>query len=119
MKKFSKITASVLAFFLAFAVIFSAGADIRAAGKKNFKSITVRMGSRKVNGKTVSMQRGKSSSLKVSTSPNIRKKSVSYKSSKPSRVSVNKKGKLTAKKPGRQRSALQYEHPAIRQRQCG
>ncbi len=100
MKKFSQITASVLAFFLAFAVIISAGADIRAAGKKNFKSVTVRMDSRKVNGKTVSMQRGKSSSLKVSASPNIRKKTVSYKSSKPSRVSVNKKGKLTAKKAG-------------------
>ncbi len=100
MKKFSKITASVLAFFLALAVIFSAGADIRAAGKKNFKTVTVRMDSRKVNGKTVSMQRGKSSSLKVSASPNIRKKSVSYKSSKPSCVSVNRKGRLTAKKAG-------------------
>lgn len=100
MKKFSQITASVVAFFLAFAVIFSAGADIRAAGKKNFNTVTVRMDNRKVNGKTVSMQRGEISSLKVSAYPNIRKTSVSYKSSRPSCVSVNSKGRLTAKKAG-------------------
>lgn len=100
MKKFSQITASVVAFFLAFAVIFSAGANIRAAGKKNFNTVTIRMDNRKVNGKTVSMQKGNNSSLKVSASPNIRKTSVSYKSSRPSCVSVNSKGRLTAKKAG-------------------
>ena len=80
--------------------IFSAGADIRAAGKTNFKTATVRMNNRKVNGKTVSIKRGKNSSLKVSTAPNIRKTLVSYKSSRLSCVSVNSKGRLTAKKAG-------------------
>lgn len=46
------------------------------------------------------MQSGENSSLKVSASPNIRKTSVSYKSSRPSCVSVNSKGRLTAKKAG-------------------
>lgn len=100
MKKLSKIAACVFAFFLAFAVIFHAGADIRAAGKKNMKAVTVKMGNRNVNGKTVSMQRGKRSSLKVGVSPNIQKTSVSYRSSRPSCVSVNSKGRLTAKKAG-------------------
>lgn len=114
MKKFNQITASVLAFFLAFAIIFSAGADIRAAGKKNFKTVTVRMDSRKVNGKTVSMQRGKNSSLKVNASPNIRKTSVSYKSSRPSCVSVNSKGWLTAKKAGTAKISITVRAPGYK-----
>lgn len=71
-----------------------------AASKKAVKSVTLKIGKKKVTKKTVTLTKGKSATLKVSVSPAKAKKSVSFKSSKKSVVSVSKKGKLKAKKAG-------------------
>lgn len=71
-----------------------------AASKKAVKRVTLKIGKKKVTKKTVTLTKGKSATLKVSVSPAKAKKSVSFKSSKKSVVSVSKKGKLKAKKTG-------------------
>ncbi len=71
-----------------------------AASKKAVKRVTLKIGKKKVTKKTVTLAKGKSATLKVSVSPSKAKKSVSFKSSKKSVVSVSKKGKLKAKKTG-------------------
>ena len=71
-----------------------------AASKKAVKRVTLKIGKKKVTKKTVTLAKGKSATLKVSVSPSKAKKSVSFKSSKKSVVSVSKKGKLKAKKAG-------------------
>ncbi len=89
----------MIAFILVCAAVFSIQA-VQAASGKTIKTVTVKIGSKKANGTTVSMKKGKTANIKVSTSPKLTKKTVTYQSSKPSVVSVNKSGKLKAKKEG-------------------
>ncbi len=88
-----------LALFLVCTAVFSIQA-VQAASGKTIKTVTMKIGSKKANGTTVSMKEGKTAKIKISTSPKLAEKTVTYKSSKPSVVSVNKNGKLKAKKEG-------------------
>lgn len=85
----------MIAFILVCAAVFSIQA-VQAASGKTIKTVTVKIGSKKANGTTVSMKKGKTANIKVSISPKLTKKTVTYQSSKPSVVSVNKSGKLKA-----------------------
>lgn len=100
MKTIRKYLSWLLALCFVFSVIFGADVSVQAASKKTIKTVSVKIAGKKVNGKTVSLEKGKSVVLKISTSPKLAQKTISYKSSKPSVVSVSKKGKLTAKKAG-------------------
>ena len=64
------------------------------------KTISLRIGSKKVAKKTVTMYSGESKKLKITVSPKNAKKKVAFKSSKKSVASVNNKGVITAKKSG-------------------
>ena len=81
-----------------FTAILSMGMPVQAASGKTIKTVSVKTAGKKVNGTTISLQRGESAVLHISTSPKLSKKTISYKSSKPSVVSVSRKGKMTAKK---------------------
>lgn len=93
-----------LAWLLVFAFIcsslFVTTGNAEAAGRKNIKSVTVRIDGKKVTKKSVTLRKGRKKTLKISVSPRKAKKRVTYTSSKKSVVTVSKKGKVTAKKAG-------------------
>ena len=95
-----KYLAWLLVFAFVCSSVFVTTGNAEAAGRKNIKSVTVRIGGKRVTKKTVTLHKGKKTNLKVSVSPRKAKKSVTYASSKKSVASVNKKGKVTAKKAG-------------------
>lgn len=92
---------AVVAFIasLVAASFYSSSSGTEAAGKKAVKSVSIKAGGVKKNGKTITVKKGGSLKLTVSVSPASAKKSVSWKSSNPSVASV-KGGKVTAKKAG-------------------
>ena len=99
-----KLWTRCAAFLLVLVVIFGNIAinpeTLQAATKKQVKTISLRIGSKKVAKKTVTMYSGESKKLKITVSPKNAKKKVAFKSSKKSVASVNNKGVITAKKSG-------------------
>ncbi len=91
-----RILASVLIIAMLFAGIWQPS-SIDAAKKKSIKKIALS----KSQIRTLALKKGEKYSLKVKVTPNLLKKQISYKSSKSKVVSVNKKGKLTAKRAGK------------------
>lgn len=88
--------ASVLA--ITTACIPSTNAD--AASAKKVKSVSLKIGKKKVTKKTYTLKKGKKATIKVTVTPAKAKKKVTFKSSKKSVATVSKKGKVTAKKAG-------------------
>ena len=72
----------------------------KAAAKMKVTSLTIKSGGKNVAKKTIFMNTGGKKTLSVSTKPKAASKKASFKSSKPSVVSVSKKGVLTAKSEG-------------------
>ena len=70
------------------------------AGAKTKLSVTVQVGSKKVNKKTIHMKKGSSRKIKLSIVPNQSGIKKTYKSSEKDIVSVSRTGKLKAKKAG-------------------
>lgn len=70
------------------------------AGSSQVKSITLKIGKKKVTGKTYSLAKGKKAAIKVAVSPEKAKKSVSFKTSNKNIAAVSKDGMVTAKKKG-------------------
>ena len=95
-----KYLAWLLVFAFVCSSVFVATGNAEAANRKNIKSVIVKIGGKKVSKKTVTLYKGKKTTLKVSVSPRKAKKRVTYVSSKKSVASVNKKGAITAKKAG-------------------
>ncbi len=94
----------IAAFLLALAVMFTNvafQAETVQAASRRVKSVTLKIGSKKVTKKTVTMYSGDSKTLKVSVSPSKAKKKVEFRSDKKSVASVNGKGVITAKKSGK------------------
>ncbi len=95
-----KYLAWLIVFVFVCSSVFVTNGNAEAASKKNIKSITIEIGGKNITKKTVTLQKGKKVTLKVSTSPHVAKKRVTYTSSKKSVATINKKGKVTAKKAG-------------------
>lgn len=72
---------------------------IKAEAKTKL-SVTVKLGSKKVNKKTINMKRGSSRKIKLSIVPKQSGITKTYKTSKKDIVSVSRTGKLKAKKAG-------------------
>ncbi len=85
---------------MALAVTLALPGTVEAASSKAVKSVSVKIGTKKVAKKTYSLSKGMSVSLKVSANPVKAKKSVSFKSSNKKVATVSKKGRVTAKKTG-------------------
>ena len=98
--KIHKYLAWLLIFAFICSSVFVTTGNAEAAGKKNIKSVIVRVNGKKVTKKTVTLRKGKKTTLKVSVSPRKGKKHVTYTSSKKSVATVSKKGKVAAKKAG-------------------
>lgn len=97
--------ALVLAVFV-LAMTAACPETVQAAGAKKVKSVSVKIGKKKVTKRTYSLQKGKTAVLKVKASPAKAKKSVKYKSSNKKIVAVSKKGKIRAKKKGTARITI-------------
>lgn len=95
-----KYLAWLLVFAFVCSSVFVITGDAGAAGQKSIKSISVRVDGKKVTKKTVTLRKGRKTTLKVSVSPRSAKKSITYTSGKKSVATVSKKGKVTAKKAG-------------------
>ncbi|MDE6852431.1 MAG: Ig-like domain-containing protein [Lachnospiraceae bacterium] len=95
-----KYLAWLLIFAFVCSSVFVTTGNAEAAGKKNIKSVIVRINGKKVTKKTVTLRKGRKTTWKVSVSPRKGKKHVTYTSSKKSVATVSKKGKVTAKKAG-------------------
>ena len=95
-----RFAAVALASALAITTACIPSADADAASAKKVKSVTLKIGKKKVTKKTYTLKKGKKATIKVTVKPSKAKKSVKFKSSKKSVVSVSKKGKVTAKKAG-------------------
>ncbi len=101
--KGSKVWKRFAAFLLALVFLFTnmaANPDLLQAASKQVKSVSLKIGSKKVTKKTVTMFSGDSKTLKVSVSPKGAKKKVTFTTSKRSVATVSSKGVITAKKSG-------------------
>lgn len=73
---------------------------VTRAEAKTKLSVTVRVDSKKVNKKTITMKKGSSKKIKLSLAPNQSGLKTKYQSNKKGIVSVSKSGTLKAKKAG-------------------
>ncbi len=96
-----------LAWLLVFTVIFSMGgmgnpAKVMAKGKKAavVKAVSLKIGNKKVTKKTFKMERGDRKKIKVNISPKKGKKTIKFTTSNKRVATVNKNGRVTAKKAG-------------------
>ncbi len=99
MKK--RITAFLVAvMFLLSLAVLATDMAVEAAGANAVQSVAVRIGSKNVAKKTHTLTAGASAQLKVSGSPAGAVKSIRYASKDSGIASVNKNGKVTAKRAG-------------------
>lgn len=93
-----------LTVFLALALLLTSvtipAEDVSAASKKAVKSVSLKINSKKATKKTISLEKGKNATIKVTVKPASAKKKITFKSSKKSVATVSKKGVVTAKKAG-------------------
>lgn len=98
-----KYVQKVLVFFLAFCIVFAGSStDAMAKSKKApaVKSISLKIGKKKVTKKTYKMKPGEKKKIKVSVSPKKGKNVVQFATSNRKVAVVSKKGTVTAKKTG-------------------
>ncbi len=101
--KNSKVKNFLFAFLLVASLLSGlmlSPASMTTADAKTKMSVTVKLGSKKVNKKTITLKKGKSRKIKLSFTPNHSGIKKTYKSSKKGIVSVSRTGKLKAKKAG-------------------
>ncbi|MBQ4529966.1 MAG: Ig-like domain-containing protein [Lachnospiraceae bacterium] len=96
----NRVLVSFLALALVMTSVFTPSVSAEAASKKAVKSVTLKVGSKKVNKKTQKLTVGKSLTVKTTVSPSSAKKKVTYKSSNKKVATVSSKGKVKAKKAG-------------------
>lgn len=96
-----------LAWLLVLAVVFSMGGmgnpvEVMAKGKKTavVKAISLKIGNKKVTKKTYKMERGDRKKIKVNVSPKKGKKTIKFTTNNKKVATVNKTGRVTAKKAG-------------------
>lgn len=99
-QKTRRLAAVGLASVLAVTTACIPSADADAASAKKVKSVSLKIGKKKVTKKTYTLKKGKKATIKVTVKPAKAKKKVTFKSSKKSVATVTKKGKVTAKKAG-------------------
>lgn len=101
-----KKTYQYLAWILVFTVVLSfsgiGSQTVALAKSKNtaIKSVSLKIGNKKVTKKTYQMKRGGKKKIKVGVSPKKGKKTIKFSTSNKKVAAVNKSGTVTAKKAG-------------------
>ena len=96
-----RYVSALIAFALVLGSILGAGNQkVEAATGKTIRSVGIMQGGKNVTKKTLSMKKGSSKKLTVKAKTTLTKKEIKYKSSNNKVVSLNKNGKLQAKKYG-------------------
>ena len=97
-----KVLVSFMAMALCLTTVFGTSTTTEAASsKKAVKSVTLKVGSKKVNSKTIKLTQGKYTTVKVTVNPSSAKKSITYKSSNKKSASIYSKGKIKGVKAGK------------------
>lgn len=101
MKK-RKYLAWLLVFAFVFSLVTGNTAPVMAKSRKAaaIKSVSLKIGKKKVTKKTYTMKPGEKKNLKVTVSPKKGKKTIRYTTSNKKAVTVSKSGKITAKRTG-------------------
>lgn len=103
MMKTKKHLACLLMLAVAISLTFGGNATTAMAKSKKtatVKSVSLKIGNKKVTKKTYRMKQGEKKKLKVTVTPKKAKKSIRYKSGNKKVVTVSKKGTITAKGTG-------------------
>lgn len=101
--KNSKVKNFLFVFLLVASLLFGltlSPVSMTTADAKTKMFVTVKVGSKKVNKKTIALKEGSSKKIKLSFTPNHSGIKKMYKSSRKGIVSVSRTGKLKAKKAG-------------------
>lgn len=100
--KIRKYLAWLLAFAFVFSLVTGNTAQVMAKSKKvaAIKSVSLKIGKKKVTKKTYTMKQGEKKKLKVTVSPKKGKKKIKFTTSKRNTATVSKNGTITAKKAG-------------------
>lgn len=81
-------------------VVWMGSMDAHAAVKKSIRSVRVMQSGKNIAKKTLKMKIGESRTLRVKTKPSLSKRDIKFSSTQKKVASVNKKGKIIAKKSG-------------------
>lgn len=101
MERKRRINLRVLLMCMVCLAVLTAGVlYVQAAGSRTVKSISIRIGKKDVTKRTYRMKTGKTKNFKVMIQPSDTKDKISCQSDRPAVVSVNNRGKLTAKRSG-------------------
>lgn len=100
--KMRKYLAWLLVFAFVFSLITGNTAQVMAKSRKAtvIKSVSLKIGKKKVTKKTYKMKRGGKKKIKVSVLPQKGKATIKFSTSNKKVVTVNKHGRVTAKKAG-------------------
>lgn len=99
-KNFKRFLAFGLTTALTVTSVFVTDINASAASSNKVKSITLKIGTKKVTKKSYSLVKGKKATLKVTVTPAKAKKSVTFKTSNKKVATVSGKGVIAAKKKG-------------------
>lgn len=111
MERKRRINLRVLLMCMACLAVLTAGAlYAQAAGSRTVKSISIRIGKKDVTKRTYRMKTGKTKNFKVMIQPSDIKDKIRCQSDRPEVVSVNNRGKLTAKRSGNAKVTVTVNH---------
>ena len=114
-----KYVQRVLVFLLVFCIVFAGSStDAMAKSKKApaVKSISLKIGKKKVTKKTYQMKQGEKKKIKVSVSPKKGKNVIQFATSNKKVATVSKKGTVTAKKAGTARIKVTVRKELLRRK---
>lgn len=101
MERKRRINLRVLLMCIVCLTVLTAGVlYVQAAGSRAVKSISIMIGKKDVTKSTYQMKTGKTKNCKVTVMPSDTTDKIRYQSNHPAVVSVNNRGKLTAKRSG-------------------
>ena len=100
--KMRKYLAWLLVFAFVFSLVTGNTAQVMAKSRKTtvIKSVSLKIGKKKVTKKTYTMKQGEKKKLKVTVSPKKGKKTIKFTTSNKKAATVSKGGTITAKKAG-------------------
>ena len=80
--------------------VWTGGMNAHAAARKSIRSLRVMQAGKNIAKKTLKMKVGEAKTLRVKAKPSLSKRDIKFSSTRKKVVSVDKKGKITAKKSG-------------------
>lgn len=100
-------------------IVCTGSMDAHAAAKKSIRSFRVMQAGKNVAKKTLKIKIGATRTLRVKTKPFLSRQDIKFGSTRKKIVSVDKKGKITAKKSGSARIKIAVSKKGYKKKQHG